>query len=103
MKRLHLPFASPEGEGFCPRKWTMIDDPQRILELGAFVAGIRPVRAAAIVIFAIISFKVFGCYITLLPPAGSVVISAVDADRGRGPAPILLILRLSRYAGRDSI
>src|SRR4051795_3387334 len=24
MKRLHLPFASPEGEGFCPRKWTMM-------------------------------------------------------------------------------
>src|SRR5689334_23598970 len=23
MERLYLPFASPEGEGFCPRKWTM--------------------------------------------------------------------------------
>src|SRR3954451_13182645 len=23
MTRLHLPFASPEGEGLCPRKWTI--------------------------------------------------------------------------------
>src|SRR4051812_43474244 len=60
MKRLHLPFASPEGEGFCPRKWTMMkeaarlpfastsDSPQRVkFEGRANRMEIRPGDAAA--------------------------------------------------------